>query len=947
MVALEFRLLGEVAVLHRGRAVDLGHARQRCVLAVLLVDAGRVVPVDVLLDRVWADSQPRRARNALSGYVSRLRQVLAVSDEAKISRVEGGYRLAVDLQSVDLHRFRGLVAQARAAITDGAGLDRFKQALGLWQGSPFAALDTPWLCDMRTAIEAERFAAVLDRNDLALRDGRHADLLGELSTWADAYPLDERLAGQLMYALHRSGRQADALRHYELIRSRLANELGTDPSSPLRKLHSRILNADPTLDPLANPPGVAEPGDGPAAATAMRTPRQLPRDLPTFVSRDHELADLVALLEAEAASTMGPVVVLHGAPGVGKSALATHAAHLSASRFPDGQLHVNLRGATPGVTPLLAGKALHQLLRSLGVAGTDMPAGVDEAAALLRTVVAERRLLIVLDNAASAAQVRPLLPGCAVLVTSRTRLATLEGATHLHIGPLNPDAAFTMLNGLISEVRPAAEPEATRRLAELCDYLPLGLHVAAARLNARPTWTVSELVDRLADERHRLTELAAGDIALRSSLAVSHTTLHDSDNPTDQQAARALCLFGLLPITDVDLDLAAAVFDTSQTDIDRTIERLLDAHLVEEIMPGRFHMHDLTRLFAHEIGADTIPPTEQRTAVTSLMSHYLATTCRANALVYPHRVHHPAPEVTTPPKPLASQNEALRWLEEQHHNMLSAIQQAWSDPTEHVRLGVALALALHWYQFLHSGVNDLPDRFLHELVRATERLGDRRSQAHAHCNLAAHLSRLGQLDQARAHSSAELAICREIGDRFGEQRALGNLGYTCLAQHRPEQAIGYLQQQFDLARDVNAPLGEAFALVNLGKAHHQLGRSTMAITMIEKGLAWYEKTGDHYRQCDAHEVLARIHIDLSQYDRAIALMTHGLDQARHIGYRFGEIWALTTLAQAHRLSGNIDKARYYAEQSIRISNNLDGTQARTDALTEYARLPPTHIQQQI
>lgn len=915
-MVVRFAVLGDVEAWVDGRRVDLGHARQRCVLVALLVDVGRAVSTEVLAERVWGGRLPAQAGRLLASYVSRLRRALAGVDGVGIERRLAGYVLTAGSESVDLHGFRRLVGEARSADGDTDAASLFAQALGLWRGDAFDGLDTPWVNAMRVTLNQERVAAELDRNDVELRLGHHHELLAGVSALAAADPLDERCAGQLMTVLYRCGRQAEALECYQQVRTRLADQLGIDPGPALQQLHHRILTADPSLT---------------TAAEVTRTPHQLPRDLATLVGRDRELAFIAGLLDTDA------VVVVHGAPGVGKSALAVRAAHVATPRFPDGQLHVNLCGATPGIAPLSSAEALRRLLRGLGIA--DSPSDVDEAAALFRTVVARRRLLVVLDNAATAAQVRPLLSGCAVLVTSRARLAALEGATHLPVGPLSPGAAYAMLDGLISDIRPAGEPDATRRLAALCDHLPLGLHVAAARLNARPSWAVRDLVDRLADERNRLTELAAGDVALRGSLAVSHAALHDSDNPTDRLAARALCLFGLLPVTDVDLDLAAAVLDTSPAEADRIVERLLDAHLVEETAAGRFRMHDLTRLFANELATGTIPPVAQRAAFTGLLSHFLATTGKANTLVYPHRAHHPTPAVATPAKSLASHEDALRWLDAQCHNMIAVIQLAWRGPAEHARLGVGLALALHWY--LYSGANDLPDTigFLEDVVAAAQRLGDRRSLAYAHGNLAGSLRHIGELDRACAHSSAELAICREIGDRFGEQRALGNLGYTHLADHHPEQAIGFLQQQLDLARDIDAPLGQAFALVNLGKAHHQLGRSEEAIPLIETGLAWYERTGDRYRQCDAHEVLARIHIDLGHFAEAVELMTRGLDQARHIGYRFGEIWALTTLAQAHRLSGEVDKARDYAEQAVKASANLDGTQARTDALSEYAQLP--------
>lgn len=943
--AVEFRALGPLEVRDQGVVVDLGPPRIRLVCGLLLVRPGDLVAIDRLVDELWPERPPSDARALVRDYVARLRRALRSGPGGgdRVVTRKPGYLLRVEDQELDLHRFDRLVTEARAAVRVGQpdrGVELFGRALDLWRGDPFAdvprtasiAATATWLTEQQLMTREERY-------DAALAAGAAAQVITELTEFVTAHPLRERPAAQLMLALYRYGRQAEALEQYQRIQRVLAEEIGVDPGAELQRLHQRILTADPSLHSATELPEDAVASDTAVRTAAANRPRQLPRDLRTFVGRDRELADLTALLEDDT----GPVVVLHGGPGVGKSTLAIHAAHRTTSRFPDGQLHVNLCGATVAVNPLSATEALYRLLRALGVAGTDIPTGPDEAAALFRTVVAERQLLVVLDNAASVAQVRPLLPSSpstAVLITSRNRLAALEGALHRVVGPLNPDEALMMLDGLVSDSRSVVEPEATRHLAELCDYLPLALHLAAARLNTRPNWAIHDLVDRLIDERNRLTELAAGDIALRSSLAVSYTALHDSDNPTDQQAARTLCLLGLLPVTDVDLDLIAAVLDTTPAQADRIVERLLDAHVMEETAPACFHLHDLTWLFANELGTQTIPLAEQSAAFTGLLSHYLVTTGQANTLVYPHRVHHAISGVTTPPTPLASHQQALRWLEGQHPNMIAAIQQAWLGPTEHARLGLALALALHWYRFLDSGLNDLQETvsFFDGVVDTAERLGDRRSQAYAHGNLATHLSHLGQLDQACAHHSAELAICREIGDRFGEQRALGNLGYTYVAQHRPEQAIVHLQQQLELARDIDAPLGQAFALVNLGKAHHQLGHTGEAITLVETGLAWYEKTGDHHRQCDTYEVLARIYLDLGQYDQAITLTLDGLDHARHISYRFGEIYALTTIARAHRLSGNTEQAHDYAEQAVAASATLDGTQARTDALTEYSQL---------
>jgi DNA-binding SARP family transcriptional activator len=928
---VEFRLLGPLEVRDQGTVVDVGAPRTRVVCGLLLVRPGTLVAIDRFVDELWPERPPADARALVRSYMSRLRKALrgASGGASRVLTRKPGYLLRLEDQELDLHRFDALVGQARAAREAGESrraVELFRAADELWRGEPFAdvprtesiAAAATSLAELRLVIREEWF-------DAALVADQAARIVTDLTEFVTAHPLRERAVGQLMLALYRAGRQAEALEQYQRIHRLLSDEVGVDPNGELQRLHQRILVADPTLH-IATA----------SAAVPVRTPHQLPRDLRTFVGRDRELADLAAQLGTGTAAA--PVVVLHGAPGVGKSALAVRAAHLTAARFLDGQMHINLRGATPAVLPLTAAEALHQLLRALGMVGTDIPDDVDEAAALLRTVVSGRRLLIVLDNAATAAQVRPLLPGCTVLITSRTRLEALEGATYVHVGPLGPVTAQAMLAGLVKDGRPAAEPDAIRMVAELCGYLPLGLHLAAARLSARSKWAVRDLVERLSDERERLTELAAGDLALRSSLAVSHTALRDSDDPTDRKAAHALCLMGLLPVTAVDIDMMATVLYTSRARADRIIERLLNAHLVEETAPGRFQMHDLTRLFARELGAGTVPSEEQHAVLARLLSHFLVTTCRANTLAYPHRTHYPTPRTTAPPTPLVNHDEALRWLDEQRQNMIAVIQQAWLGPTDNVALGVGLALALHWY--LLSGANGLHDMtsFQEDVVKAAERLDDRLVQAYTHGNLAANLRHIGQLDRACAHNSAELALCHEVGDRFGEQRALGNLGHTCLVQQRPNDAIVYLEQQLELAREIDAPAGQAFALVNLGKAHHQLGRTADAVELIRQGLAWYETTGDQYRQCDAHEVLARVHIDLGHHDQAITLMTRGLQHARRIGYRFGEIWALTVLARAHRLSGNTKKARSFAGQALAASENLHGTQARTDALNEYSQL---------
>lgn len=412
---MEFGLLGDVEVRVGDRVVDIGHARQRCVLAVLLVEANRLVPVDVLVDRVWGEDVPHRARNAVAGYVSRLRQVLP---GVRIVGRQGGYVLTADPMSVDLHRFESLVRRARVESDAVALLD---EALGLWRGEPFSTVDTPWLAGVRTALEARRFAALLDRNDLLLRLGGHAELLAGLETTAAAFPLDERLAGQVMLALYRCGRQADALLRYERIRLRLADELGADPGPELRAVHRRILTAD------------------------LAPPRWMPAPPRSFVGRERELAALDAVADRQ-------LVTVTGTAGVGKTALVLHWAHRVAERFPAGQLHVNLHGFGPG-----------------------------GEVALPET--APGRRLVVLDNARDADQVRPLLarfPGCLVVVTSRDRLTGLvavDGAHPVAVGLMSTEDSRALLTARLGVLGDSAA-----EIVTCCAGLPLALTVVAARV---------------------------------------------------------------------------------------------------------------------------------------------------------------------------------------------------------------------------------------------------------------------------------------------------------------------------------------------------------------------------------------------------------------------------------------------------------------------------------
>jgi DNA-binding SARP family transcriptional activator len=662
-VLVEFRLLGPVDARLDGRRVDLGHSRRLCVLVALLVDANTVVSPDQLVDRVWGERAPARAHQTLYSYLSRIRQALAGAGDIDLERRPGGYLLAVDPPRVDLHRFHALLDQARTAGDDGAASAALREALGLWRGEAFAGLDTPWINALRNSVEAERFTAELDLAELQLRGGDHARVLALLAGRAETHPLDERLAGQLMLAWYRSGRQADALSYYERLRRQLADELGADPGPALQQLHQRILTADAAL----SAPVAAEP---PWAVV----PRQLPAPPGAFTGRTRELAELDRVDDAAAA----PITAIAGMAGVGKTALAIHAAHRLADRFPDGQLYANLHGATAGLRPLEPLPVLGRFLRALGMEPGAVPTALEEASAVFRSRIADRRLLVVLDNAADAGQIIPLLPGasgCGVLVTSRRWLSSLDGARHLHLDTLDGEEAIELLARIAGQDRLAAEPEAATEVVRWCGSLPLALRIAGARLAMRPGWPVAALAERLAQAQRRPDELELAEAGVRTSFAVSFEHLDASAEVIDRAAARAFGLLGILDGPEVGVQVAAPLLDQPEETAERSLERLVDAQLPETPSPGRYRMHDLLRLYARDLADRRHPEPVRAAALTRALGSYVTSAWRTLALLRPgdHRLARMDGRWSRGGPELADERDALGWLDVKRANLLAGV----------------------------------------------------------------------------------------------------------------------------------------------------------------------------------------------------------------------------------------------------------------------------------
>ncbi|MFD2415770.1 AfsR/SARP family transcriptional regulator [Amycolatopsis pigmentata] len=609
---IRYRALGPLSVRRAGREVELGWHKQQSVLATLLVEMNRPVPVATIIEAVWHGGQmPRDARNAVQTYVSRLRRLLepdrGVGWPGRVLVSTGsGYLLRGDPALVDLEMFERHLVGAQKRYQHGdlpAAGTQLDTALRLWQGHPFTGLDGPVVEAQRRRFGDLHLTARELRAQISIDRGRTTEAIAELRDLVAVNPGREHLWALLMLSLYRASRQAEALAVFQDVRRRLADELGIDPGPELRELHERILRGDV----------------GPARSTLTKRfvrRNDLPADVVDFTGRQREvlcvLGDLPDAGHARATGTGAATVqVIDGMAGVGKTALAVHLAHRLAWNYPDAQLYLDLHGHTHGRGPLDSSTALENLLRALSVPAAVIPDGLDGRAALWRAELAARRVLVVLDNAFDTTQVRPLLPGtarCLALVTSRHRLAELEGAGHLSLDPLSPSQASALFARIVGEERAVAERDAVQEVARLCGYLPLAIRNAAVKLRNRPVWTIGYLADRLRDGKRRLAELTTGDRGVAAAFGVSYRNL-----TTAQQ--RMFRLLGTCPDRDFDTGTAAALAGVGLETAGALLEDLVDAHMLQEPVPGRYRFLDLMRQYAASLGRGIEPASGQEVLI--------------------------------------------------------------------------------------------------------------------------------------------------------------------------------------------------------------------------------------------------------------------------------------------------------------------------------------------
>ncbi len=953
----EFCLLGPLTVRRYGAPVKVPPGKQRVILAMLLLNPGRVVRLDELAAALWAEGPPPSGPVAVQNYVMRLRKTLGEAGRHRIITQAPGYLIRVAASELDVSRFEALLRAARAAARDcswdQAALHS-REALALWRGEPLVDVD----CEPLVAHEATRLAelrlqALETRIEADLHLGRHVEVIAELRQLAAEHPLRERLHTALMLALYRDGRQAEALAAYTHARQALVTELGAEPGAVLRDLHHQILTADPAL-------AVTEPAP-PADTRPQRTvPRELPPTVPGFTGRLAELRALTRLLDRSSARDAGAIVIsaIGGTAGVGKTALAVHWAYQAATRFPDGQLYVNLRGYDPA-QPMPAADALAGFLRALGMPGQDIPAEEAERAVRYRSMLAGKRMLVVLDNAGSADQVRPLLPGtpsCTVVVTSRDTLAGLvarDGAVRLDLDLLPQEDAVALLRALIG-ARVDADPRAAAELASQCCRLPLALRVAAELAASRTTVPLADLVSELADLRTRLDLLAAGGdpgTEVRAVFSWSYRHL-------DVDAARTFRLLGLHPGPDFDLYAAAALTGATVPQARRAMEVLARAHLFQAAAPGRYGMHDLLRGYARGLAATVDGPQEQQAALGRLFDHYLHTTAAAMDILFPAERHRRPriPRPPTPVPPLTDPALAREWLDRERAALVAAARYAAADgwPSHATRLAVTLATYLgnggHLCEAAivlghaldaarHIGDRAAEAMTLSELgfldwqqsrnqqagdrhrqaVALFHEAGDRNGEAYALSGMGLAEATLGRYEQAARHQEQAIAIFREIGERFGEARALGYLGMARHRQGRYEEATGYHRRTLDLFREIGDRTGEAWALARLGNIELRLGRYPSAAEYLQQALAQFHEMSHAGGEAENLTILGEVYLRLGRYEKAAGSFEQALVVSREIADQDLEADALNGLGDVLFRTGDAEKARVHHERALRLA----------------------------
>ncbi|GAA3892493.1 BTAD domain-containing putative transcriptional regulator [Saccharothrix violaceirubra] len=911
---LEFGVLGPLQVLADGKPLPIGRKGMRGLLAMLVLDANRVVPIDGIVDCLWADDPPATARTIVHGYVSRLRRMLEEADPAGSARIlttPPGYQLLVDPWRLDFHRARQLVSSARGKPAP-IRAQLLRESLGLWRGPVLG--DVPGR-PATTDLEELRLAALEERVEAELELGRHLELVGELRRLVDEYPFRERLVAHSMRALYRSGQRADALDAYQRFHRRVVDELGIDPGPELRVLHEQVLRDDPALG-----------GEGDIAPVALVPPRAgvvvpalLPAAASGFIGRDDELARL-DLLCAQRDLQATTIAVVAGAPGIGKSELVVTWGHRRAEWFPDGLLYASLNGFVPDRDPVEPGEVLGRFLHALGVPADGLPRDLDDRVGLYRSVLAKRRVLVVLDDAWDPEHVRLLLPpgaGSVVLVTSRRRLESLvvsNGARMLTLDTLREEESVRLVDSVVGKPVSEQEPTAVRMLVELCGNLPLALRIAAAKLVLSPEWTVEDLVVRLSHDDHRLRtlDLPETGVGVARALAVSYRNL-------PPELAETFRAAGLVPGRWVSPHAIAAVCGTDLGTAQNRLADLADAHLVVEQWRGGYVLHDLVRLYAREVVGPAGPDLRR------LVDHYLAACDHARRLIRPVADGLDFSGGDTPAARPATAGQALSWFDKEWPNLI-ALVHAGAEAGLHRQVWQLVRL-VHTYCVTRPAGREW--QAIAEFGLASARIAaDRRGEMLV-------LHAMHEVDKRAGSSRGRLADARRayaIAADLGEPRylvmALDQLACALTAEDRDKEALACYREAVEVARGDGDALGEATVLDDLAQAERKLGRLEKAARHQFEAMEVHHRNGDERAFVVAVNNLAGLYADLGLLAEAEENARQGVELARGGAMRFEEAFGRLVLGGVLARRGEVVAAQAELAESLRLFERLGSARAR-------------------
>ena len=967
---MEFRILGPLEVTAGAERLELGGPRQEIVLATLLLSANHVVTVGRLQEAIYGEDLPPTSRSQAQISISSLRRLFASHGHAEvISTRAHGYVIQVGAGQLDSQRFGEFVAAANAAQEAGH-LDRaaaaYRDALRLWRGPALDGIDSQLIQAAASRLDEQRITTIEDRLTLELDLGRHHELVGELAELVQEFPLRERLPGQLMLALYRCDRSAEALQVYRQARQTMIDELGIEPSERLQQLEHAILTCDAALDLPAAPVRI-QPVKG-------RVPSLLPADIADFTGRAEQVGRIGRhLTDWGEGRLAAPVVVITGQGGVGKTSLAVRAAHAVAGHFPDGQLFADLHGAT--AHPFGPMQVLERFLRALGVPGPQVPEGLDERAEVYRDLLADRKILVVLDDAAGEGQVWPLLPGtqaAAVLITSRHRLAGLAGARHVEVDVFDAGQSLELLSRIVGTGRVQAESRAAAAVAGLCGHLPLALRIAGARLAARPHWNMQQLADRLADQTRRLDELSHGEMGVRPSISLGYAG-------TSEQARRLFRRLGLLEAPVFSGWVSAPLLGQPLADAEDALDELVAARMAETAGTGsgvhsQYRLHDLIRVFARERLAAEEPAAEQTAALERALGALFYLAEQAHRRYYGGdymRIHSDAPRWPLSARPTEQLvADPLAWYERERAALVFGVRQAaqagftglcWSlafsacavfevraylddwrqaheialTATQNAGHARGLAAMLYTIGSFHAEQRqfDPAREAFAAALQLFQDAGDDQGVALVMSQLA-DMDRLsGRLDEAARNGAQALAIFRSTGDQAAAACVLSTLARIKLELREPDNAIGLLAEALRVVQAAGCGKVEAQVLYRLGEAHLAAGDVARAAARYEEALVKARDFGDPVGQAHILQGLGVAKTRQGEFGQARSALRRARELAEATGEQLARARALLGLGELALTSGDPRQAVVLAQQASGAFRKLSTPLEEARALT--------------